>query len=163
MKTTINLLKAKIAAIGERAFFNPPATEDTIKDVEERLKITFPVSLRTFYLAFNGGFFADDSWTPDELKDAVLFETIQWNSNNILPLEDVKLGFGSRYPDCVPVIHTHTQEFLVFVNPLKDGESAVYDAFHEFTPDQWGALYDNFEELLMDYIEKEGNIKTIAV
>jgi len=163
MKTTINLLFEKIHALGARAFFNPPATEDMIRDVEERLKITFPASLRAFYLAFNGGFFADDSWTPDELKDVALFETIQWNSNNILLLEDVKLGFGSRYPECVPVIHTHTQEFLVFVNPLKDGESAIYDAFHEWEPDQWGALYSNFEELLLDYIEKEGNIKTIAV
>ena len=163
MKSTIRLLNEKIRALGTRAFFNPPATEEMISGVEERLKITFPTSLRTFYLAFNGGFFADDSWTPDELKDVALFETIQWNSNNILPLEDVKLGFGSRYPGCVPVIHTHTQEFLVFINPLKDGESAVFDAFHEFTSDQWGVLYGNFEELLIDYIEKEGNIKTIAV
>ena len=163
MKETIDQLKAKIVALGERAFFNPPATEEAIQDVEERLKITFPASLREFYLAFNGGFFADASWSPEELKDARQFETIQWNSNNILPLEDVKLGFGSRYPGCVPVIHTHSQEFLVFVNPLKEGESPVYDAFHEFPPHQWGALYGNFEELLVDYIEKEGNIKTIAV
>ena len=163
MKSTIQLLNAKIQSLGARAFFNPPATEDLIRDVEERLKISFPLSIRAFYLAFNGGFFADAGWSSDELKDAVLFETIQWNSNNILPLEDVKLGFGSRYPACVPVIHTHTQEFLVFINPLKNGESAVYDAFHEWAPDQWGVLYSNFEELLMDYIEKEGNIKTIAV
>ena len=163
MKSTIHLLNTKIQSLGTRAFFNPPATEDLIRDVEERLKISFPASLRVFYLAFNGGFFADTGWTPDQLKDVALFETIQWNSNNILPLEDVKLGFGSRYPACVPVIHTHTQEFLVVVNPLKDGESAVYDAFHEYTPDQWGVLYSNFEELLMDYIEKEGMIKTIAV
>ena len=163
MKSTIYLLNTKIQALGARAFFYPPATENLISDVEERLKISFPASLRAFYLAFNGGFFADDSWTQDQLTDAAMLETIQWNSNNILPLEDVKLGFGSRYPACIPVIHTHTQEFLVFVNPLKDGESAIYDAFHEFTPDQWGVLYSNFEELLMDYIEKEGMIKTIVV
>jgi len=163
MGTTINLLKAKIAVLGERAFFNPHATEEAIRDVEERLKITFPASLRTFYLTFNGGFFADAGWSADELKDPRQFETIQWNSNNIMPLEDIKLGFGSRYPGCVPIIHTHSQEFLVFLNPLNDGESPVFDAFHEYTPHQWGMLYSNFEELLIDYIEKEGNIKTIAV
>jgi hypothetical protein len=163
METTINKLRTKIIALGERAFFNPPADEDAIKDVEERLKITFPASVRDFYKAFNGGFFADTSWEPDELKDAHQFETIQWNSNNILTLEDIKLGFGSRYPDCVPVIHTHTQEFLAFINPLNDNESPVYDAFHEYPPQEWGVLYNNFEELLNDYIDKEGNIKTIAV
>lgn len=163
MKTTLQLLNAKIQTLGARSFFNPPATEDMIRDVEERLKITFPASLRAFYLSFNGGFFASDHWTTEELEDVTLFETIQWNSNHILSLEDVKLGFGSRYPSCVPVIHTHTQEFLVVINPLKDGDSAVYDAFHEWTPDQWGVLYNNFQELLIDYIEKEGMIKTIAV
>jgi hypothetical protein len=163
MEATISLLKEKIIAFGGRAFFNPPVTEDAIRDVEERLKVTFPASLRKFYLSFNGGFFADVDRQPEELKDAGQFEVIQWNSNSIIPLEDIKLGFGSRYPGCVPVIHTRSQEFLVFVNPLKDGESAVYDAFHECPPDQWGVLYENFEELLMDYIEKEGNIRTIAV
>jgi len=163
MEATINLFKVKIASVGARAFFNPPASEILIRDVEERLKMSFPASLRAFYLAFNGGFIADDSWTQEELNDAAMFETIQWNSNHILPLEDVKLGFGSRYPACIPVIHTRTQEFLVFINPLKDDESAIYDAFHGWAPDQWGALYSNFEELLKDYIEKEGNIKTMAV
>jgi len=163
METTIHRLKEKISALGERAFFNPPAAEETLRDVEERLKISFPASLRTFYLTFNGGFFADAGWSTDELKDSRQFETIKWNSNHIIPLEDIKSGFGSRYPGYVPVIHTRTQEFLTFANPLKDGESPVYDAFHEYTPNQWGTLYSNFEELLMDYIEKEGNIKTIVV
>lgn len=172
MEATLLLLSAKIVALGDRAFFNPPATKADIKDVEERLNITFPASVREFYLAFNGGFFADLSWSPDELKDARLnglvgqphrLEDIQWNSNNIMPLEDIKSGFGSRYPDCVPIIHTHTQEFLAFVNPLKDDESPIYDAFHEYPPHEWGVLYNNFEELLTDYIDKEGIIKTFAV
>ncbi len=163
MEATLHLLSAKIVALGERAFFNPPATGDDIKDVEERLNVTFPASVREFYLAFNGGFFADVSWSPDEMKDDHRFEDIQWNSNNIMPLEYIKSWFGSRYPGCVPIIHTHTQEFLAFVNPLKDGESPVYDAFHEYPPHEWGVLYSNFEALLKDYIEKEGDIKTIAV
>ena len=163
MKTTIHRLREKIASLGGRAFFNPPASEDAIRDAEERLNVAFPASVREFYRAFNGGFFADDSWTTDELNDARQFETIQWNSNNILTLDDVKLGFGRRYPGCIPVMHTHTQEFLAFINPLKDNESAIYDAFHEYAPNEWGALYNNFEELLNDYIEKEGNIKTMAV
>ncbi len=149
--------------LGERAFFKPPVSEDEILDVEKKLKITFPVSVREFYIAFNGGFFADETWNVDDLKDAHQYEAIQWNSNNIMPLEDIKSGFGSRYPNCVPIIHTHTQEFLAVVNPLANGESPVYDAFHEYPPHEWGVLYSNFEELLNDYIDKEGNIKTIAV
>jgi len=163
MKTTLDRLKDKIARLGCRAFFNSPATEDEIRDVEEKLKIVFPVSLRTFYLTFNGGFFADTSWTETDLKDEFQFETIQWNSNYIMSLQDIKAGFGSRYPDCVPVIHTCSQEFLAVINPLKNGESPVYDAFHEFPPHEWGVLYGNFEELLNDYIDKEGNINTIVV
>ena len=162
-ESTINRLRAKTVLLANRAFFNPPAGEDAIKDVEERLKITFPASISEFYKAFNGGFFADETWTSEELKDARRFETIQWNSNNILTLEDIKSGFGSRYPGCIPIIHTYRQEFLAFINPLKDSESPVYDAFHEYPPDKWGVLYNNFEELLNDYIQKEGNIKTIAV
>ena len=162
MEETLNRLRDKIAQLGGRAFFNLPATEDEIRDVEEKLKFVFPVSVRKFYLTFNGGFFADTSWAEQDLKDASQFETIQWNSNYIMSLEDVKSGFGSRYPDCVPVIHTHTQEFLVVVNPLKNGESPVYDAFHEFPPHEWGVLYNHFKELLKDYIDKEGNIKTMA-
>ena len=163
MEAILNRLKEKIVALGERAFFNLPAGEEAIRDVEERMKITFPASIREFYKAFDGGFFADTTWSFDELKDPRQFETIQWNSNNILSLEEIKSGFGSRYHGCVPVIHTHTQEFLVFLNPLKDNESAIYDAFHEFQPHQWGALYSTFEELLNDYIDKEGNIKTLAI
>lgn len=163
MRTTLDRLKDKIVALGERAFFNPPATEGEIRDVEQKIKIEFPVSLREFYLTFNGGFFADTTWTTADLKDAGQYETIQWNSNNIMPLEDIKSGFGSRYPDCVPIIHTHTQEFMAIINPLVNSESPVYDAFHEYPPYEWGVLYDNFEKLLNDYIDKEGDIKTIAV
>jgi len=162
MEDILNRLKDKSVELGERAFFNPPATEDEIRDVEARLKIVFPISVRQFYLTFNGGFFAGADWSEEDLKDVRQFETIQWNSNYIMSLEDIKSGFGSRYPDCVPLIHTHTQEFLAIINPLKNGESPVYDAFHEYSPHEWGVLYDSFEELLKDYIDKEGNIKTIA-
>ena len=163
METTLSRLRDSIAKLGSRAFFNPPATEDEIRDVEEKLKIVFPVSVRKFYLTFNGGFFADTSWSEKDLKDNGQFEAIQWNSNYIMSLEDIKSGFGNRYPNYVPVIHTRSQEFLVIGNPLKNGESPVYDAFHEYPPHDWGVLYDNFEELLRDYIDKDGNIKTIAV
>jgi hypothetical protein len=163
MEVTLNRLKDKIARLGCRAFFNPPATEDEIRDVEEKLKIVFPASVRKFYLTFNGGFFADTSWSEKDLNDSKHFETIQWNSNYIMSLQDIKAGFGNRYPDCVPIVHTHTQEFLAIVNPLKDGESPIYDAFHEYPPSEWGVLYENFEDLLNDYINKEGEIKTMAV
>ena len=163
MEATLHRLKDKKARLGVRAFFNAPATENEIRDVEEKLKVVFPVSVRKFYLTFNGGFFADETWLKEDLEDASRFDNIQWNSNHIMSLQDIKSGFGSRYPDCIPLIHTHTQEFLAVINPLKDGESPVYDAFHEFSPHQWGVLYENFEELLNDYIEQEGNIKTIAV
>ena len=163
MEATLDRLRVKIIQLGARAFFNPPATANAIGEVEERLQITFPESVRKFYMAFNGGFFADTNWSMEDLKDNRQFETIQWNSNHIMSVEDIKSGFGNRYPDCIPVVHTHTQEFLSIINPLTNGESPVYDAFHECPPQEWGILYNNFEELLNDYINKEGNIKTIAV
>ena len=163
METTLYRLKNAIARLGSRAFFNPPATEDEIRDVEQKLNIVFPASLRQFYLTFNGGFFADESWLEKDVTNVRQRETIQWNSNHILPLEDIKSGFGNRYPKCVPVIHTHTQEFLAICNPLNNDESPVYDAFHEYPPHQWGILYETFQDLLDDYINNDGNIKTIAV
>ena len=65
-----NNLRSKIILLAGRSFFNPPAGEETIRDVEERLKITFPASVREFYRAFNGGFFADTI-----LKSPVATET----------------------------------------------------------------------------------------
>lgn len=162
MKEVLDRLRDKIVLLKERAFFNPPATEEEIRDVEKKLKIEFSVSLREFYLVFNGGFFAEKDWELNDLKNVSQYETIQWNSNTIMSLEDIKSGFGSRYPGCVPIIHTHSQEFLAIINPLVGGESPIFDAFHEYPPQEWGILYKNFKELLIDYIDKEGNINTIA-
>ncbi len=163
MKTILDRLREKIDAAGERAFFNPPASEEEIAETEEKLGITFPRSVREFYRVFNGGFIAYTSPVSEEPANDEMFEDLQWNSNTILSLEEIRTGFGKRYPEYTPVIHTHSQEFLAFGNPLVSDESPIYDAFHEFTPDKWGILYDNFEALLIDYIEKEGAIKTIAV
>ncbi len=163
MEATLDRLRNKINTIKDRAFFSPPATLDDILETEQKLNIVFPASLRQFYLSFNGGFIASDMWSPDELQNAEMYETIQWNSNDILSLEEIKSGFGRRYEDYIPIIHTFSQEFLAIANPLNDNESPVLDAFHEAPPREWGVLYDNFESLLNDYIEREGIIKTMAV
>lgn len=38
----------------------------------------------------------------------------------------------------------------------------ILDAFHENNADEWGILYKSFKDLLNDYIEKEGQIETVA-
>jgi hypothetical protein len=49
---------------------------------------------------------------------------------------------------------------LVFF-PREDGaEPPVLDAFHEAS--EWKLLYRDFPSMLREYVEREGNIETIA-
>lgn len=177
MQELLQRLKKKIKEIPGRCFFNPPATPEEILWFETELGAGLNDQLREFYLAYNGGFIADKRWGPDRLADPEIIDTLAWNSNYFLSLEEIidsyfSNGFYSsphlrdkeeeHGRKLIPIIHTSGQEILVLdiTEPEKSG--SVKDAFHEEPWYDWGTVYESFEELLRDYIIKEGQIKTIG-
>jgi hypothetical protein len=177
MQELIQLLNKKIAEIPHRCLFNPPATPEKLLWFEIELGAGLNDHVREFYLAFNGGFIADKRWGHDRLADPEMKDTIAWNSNYLLSLEEIidsyfSNGFYSsphlrdkeeeHGRKLIPIIHTSGQEILVLdiTEPEKSGP--VKDAFHEEPCYDWGTVYESFEELLRNYIEKEGQIKTIG-
>jgi hypothetical protein len=55
----------------------------------------------------------------------------------------------------LPILHSDQQEIMV-IDLTKADETPIYDAFHEYSIEQWGVLYPKFEDLLDAYINNEG-------
>ena len=173
----IEKFKDKAKQLKERNLMNEGATEAQIQEFEEVMNIKLPQIMRDFFLANNGGCFADNSWDKKEILDPEERGTIVWNSNYFLSLEEIADAYncgkyssmdfqerededesGKRY---IPIIHTAGQENLVWC-ASEDGSTEILDAFHEYFADEWEVLYNSFENLLEAYMEQEGNIETIA-
>jgi hypothetical protein len=96
---------------------------------------------------------------------------LAWNSNYILAVELIdELFEGINYKTegmpvrYIPFLHTSGGEYLGFRYPLEEGESKVYDLWHEAPAAEWAesVLYENFAELLKEYIAGKGQIETIG-
>ena len=179
MKTIIDLLYKKIEEIPEMCYFNPPATDGDIKHFEEELGIKLPESMRMFYMHFDGGLIAlDDAlWENGQLKSKEDRAYTIWNSNLILSLgqilraindEEENLGCGYFVEmgneaglTVIPLISTASQEFLLW-DATDCSKTPILNAFHEYPADEWSPVYNSFEELMSDYVNKNGNIETIA-
>jgi hypothetical protein len=177
MKELILLLRNKKELLPEKYFFNPPASKTEIEFFQREMGIILNENVRQFYLIFNGGFIALGSWESKFLYDNAMIETMKWNSNYFLSLSEIVESYyncgtysSPHLPEkealhgrkLIPLIHTSGQEMLVLdaTDPATSGP--VLDAFHEEPYDEWGKVYETFEALVKDYIEKEGNIKTIG-
>ena len=170
--TILTQLAAVITDHPTICFFNPPSNETEIARVEEHLNITLPPSYKQFLLRFNGGFI-----TPDWPSTAEHWtrEDAAYNCNHLLSLselmaayidmrdiETLDRGWKGTWP-YVPFCHTEGQEYLVFdVSNSGSSEAPVRDAFHEVSPDEWGDLYQNFADLLQDYVAQLGRIKLVG-
>lgn len=165
---TIAKLKKKIAELKDRSFFNEGTNWEDIQEVEDELCFVFPVSFTTFLCHFNGGFIS--LFDP---KDKMDRESDAWNSNYILSLDEIvnayrriQYKFDDSDTAFIPFLRTSNQEYLAFKWPYeKDSvESKVYDIWHEAFPSEWETqdVYDNFEDLLEDYINNNGMIQTIG-
>ena len=64
----------------------------------------------------------------------------------------------------IPFLRTSTGEHLAFTWHYKNQKSKVYDIWHEATVEEWEQqiVYQNFSELLKDYIENDVKIETIG-
>lgn len=165
MDDLLDQLQAFITAHPKRAFFQPPADDETISNVEKTINLKLPTSYRAFLRRFNGGFINIAGFGPDDehfdIKDA------RWSSNWLFGTSDLlrqydnarQMGGWDRI-SYIPFAQTNGQELLVFI-PRPDGsEPPVLDAFHEAS--EWAQLYPNFPSMLRAYVELEGDIETIA-
>jgi len=171
----IEKFKDKAKQLKERNLMNEGATEAQIQEFEEIMNIKLPQVMRDFFLANNGGCFADNSWDEKEILDPEELDAILWNSNYFLSLEEIvdaynfgkysSMDFQEREDESgkrfIPIIQTSGQENLVWA-ATEEGSTEILDAFHEYSADEWEVLYNSFEDLLDAYMEQEGNIETIA-
>jgi hypothetical protein len=165
MGKTLDRLEAFVAAHPKRAFFEPAADENAIATVEQAIGLKLPPSYRAFLRRFNGGFINICAFGPDDEYWNV--KTARWNSNWLFGTADLikqydrarTIGGWDRIV-YIPFCQTNGKESLVFV-PRPDGsEPPVLDAFHEAS--EWAELYPDFPSMLLAYVEREGNIETIA-
>ena len=177
MERLIALLDQKTKEIPERCFLNLPATEDEIREFELHMGLKLNESIRRFYLYCDGGFIATDQWDASTLKDEDMLPTVKWNSNYFLSLYEIYESYhgSGKYmmlhladveeehgPKLIPLIQTDGQEMLVLDASDPEKSGPVLDAFHEEPWRQWGSVYKSFEDLLEEYIRREGRIKTIG-
>ncbi len=175
MTDFISKLNEKAQKLKERNFFHAGATQEEIEQFEQKLKITLPPVLKTFYANFNGGCFADDSWSKEDLENSEMKEGIIWNSNYFLSLQEMikayqyegdfisfdiqelEKGTGKRF---IPILHTKEQEVLVW-EASNPNETPIKDAYHDINPNKWKVLYPSFESLINAYIHEDGEIETV--
>lgn len=156
----------------EKYIFNGPVSEEDIEKVEFVLGIELPHSYREFLKTCNGGFICDDIQLK---KRNYVVEGAKWNSLSIFSLEELyweymvvnmrkwKLhpSWHGVYP-IVPIARTQNNELLVIINPLKNCESPIFDAFHEDPIYDWGILYKSFAEFLESYLREGNNLSQIS-
>lgn len=162
----------KAEKMGNRNFFNQGLNEGEIaffqKEFQEKFGITLPPLMVEFYQNFNGGFFADTSWSEEELTDPEKRLEIAHYSNVFLSLQEI---LSCEYFDIqevkeetgrlfFPMMDTKGHEALV----IENGKNPILDAFHEAIecPEDWGEVYPSFEKLLEAYLKTEGEIETIG-
>lgn len=172
MNDIIKKFVEKAQTMGNRNFFNQGLSREEIavfeKALQDKFGIVLPPLMVAFYEHFNGGYFADASWSEEELTDPKKHIEIAHYSNVFLSLQEivsckffniqeVKEETGQTV---FPIIDTRGHEALV----IENGKNPIIDAFHEAIafPEDWGEIYPSFEDLLNAYIETEGNIQTIG-
>ncbi len=174
MTDFISKLNEKAQKLKERNCFHAGATHEEIEQFEQKLKIALPPVLKTFYANNNGGCFADDSWSKEDLENSEMKEGIIWNSNYFLSLQEMIAAYqyegdfilfdiqeleretGKRF---MPILHTKEQEILVWEANIPN-ETPIKEAYHDINPNKWKVLYPSFESLLIAYIQKDGEIET---
>ncbi len=172
LKNILRELENRCDSHPDKFIFNEPAGVMELIDFEVEYDLKLPLSFIIFLEEFNGGFI---SLLGGERSSRDL-ETARWNSNHIFSLDEIaeeyeklsdinwKLAwdFKGVYP-FIPFCHTSTGELLVFVNSANEKRiSPVFDANHEEFPCDWGSLYSDFSEFMIEYVNNNGIVKTIS-
>lgn len=167
-------LERKVKSDPEKYIFDPGTTIKEIEEFELITGIELPLSYRKFLLKFNGGFICPD-YFKGNIESFEKLDTAKWNSITIFSLRELYAKYQDLdswswklfndwrgvYP-IVPVARAENNELLVIINPLKNGESPVFDAFHEDPFYDWGILSNDFAEFLESYLNSDGRLSTIS-
>ncbi len=151
--------------------FNKKANSDLIVDIERDLSIFLPDSYKQFLSNFNGGYI---DLFPNNL-DMSTADKI-WNCNYIFSLDEMATAYAKRssqnwkftpkgsneYP-FIPFARTSMNEHLVFINPLNDGESCIFEAIHDEPWYEWELKFLDFSDFLSTYIDMGGDINFAKV
>ncbi len=146
--------------------FNKQYNPKKIIEIERDLSIFLPNSYKQFLKHYNGGYINlfNDITNIDE-------ENIKWNSTVIFGLEELAAAYakrsnqnwkftpkpGNEYP-FIPFARTRENETLVFINPLIDGESCVFEAIHDEPWNSWELKFFDFSDFLSIYLDLKGDI-----
>jgi hypothetical protein len=146
--------------------FNKQIDTNLIIDIERDLSIFLPNSYKQFLSNFNGGFI---DLFPNN-TDMTISDKI-WNSNYIFSLDELAAAYakrsaqnwkftpkpGNEYP-FIPFARTNMNEHLIFINPLIDGESCVFEAIHDEPWYDWELKFLDFSDFLSTYFDLGGEI-----
>lgn len=172
MRKTLHKLEEYITLHPERCFFNPPTDIDTIERVEMLLGIVIPLSYRGFLLQHNGGCICPPNLARIAQRDGLeaviqecvfffgiddIFDAYQALEERVWREEEDDMVFPA-----VPMCSTQNGEILVFAQALVEGETPIFDAFHEEPLEEWGLLAPDFIMFLEEYIATDGQPKIIA-
>lgn len=146
--------------------FNKQYNPKLILEIERELSIFLPNSYKQFLTHYNGGYINifDDLTNIDE-------ENIKWNSTIIFGIDELASAYakrshqnwkftpkpGNEYP-FIPFARTNENETLVFINPLIDGESCVFEAIHDEPWNSWELKFFDFSDFLSVYLDLRGDI-----
>lgn len=172
---SIEKFKEKSEQLKLRNLFNKGATQEQIIKFETTLGLKLPKILHDFYSLNNGGCFADNSWSSEELLNPLKLGTVIWNSNYFLSLEEIidayhfvkftSIDFQQQEKitnkRLIPIFHTSGQENLVW-DATDENSTKILDAFHEVNADEWEVLYKSFDDLFLSYLTENGDIETIV-
>ncbi|HPN39732.1 MAG TPA: SMI1/KNR4 family protein [Melioribacteraceae bacterium] len=146
--------------------FEKKLNEELITDVERDLCIFLPNSYKQFLANFNGGFI---DLFPNNM-DMSTGDKI-WNSNYIFSLNEMAAAYSKRsaqnwkftpkgsneYP-FIPFARTSMNEHLIFLNPLNNNESCIFEAIHDEPWYEWELKFLDFSDFLSTYIDMGGDI-----
>jgi predicted DNA-binding WGR domain protein len=131
---------------------------------EEPIEV-LPKSLRTFLLAFNGGFIWRRKGSSIDLFEKhpnfINKTEIELKRRVSFPLFSAGEIGGSRWEGALTVCKAWNEEVLtVWYMHQPHQDSPVFDAFHESEIYEWNMLYPTFAHLFIEYVETEGLIHT---
>ena len=170
MDDILNKLDFVINELEFRSFFNSPAEDAEIENLENAINVLLTNDLKRFYLSHNGGFFTDLSWNIDELNDKEKYDSIKWNSNHFLKLDEIRdhfeyveilleIEFGeNRTVKYLPFFQTKSQELYLIRFSLDDTVNSIHELINQTPTDCWKLISNKFSDFLENYINKEGDI-----
>lgn len=155
----------KLKESNELYYFNPPASDDEILNLEISNNIELPKYLRIFLSHYNGGFiWANpqeeidlDFYKVDEQKGPTLLEIKKHLSYPLFSVAEIKNLYYNLGEEVIPFLSAYNGELVsVWSVHNKDQESEVIYSDHEISALKWERIYQSFAHFFIAYVESNG-------